>query len=371
MEKGQTAFTKDDSMKLKGIAIIFLVVYHCFVSEKVFTEYNINCFPMTQETAIYLTKYFKACVSIFTFISGYGLYQSYSKVPQERKENREWALSHIIKLLSGLWFVYIFVIVFGQIADGLFVRKYFKEGIVRGILYVFLDMNGMAKLFESPTITGTWWYMGAAVFFILMVPILKAASQKAGWFITCSVIVFLPRVLTIGFPGSMNPYSFLTTFISGMIFSEFDIFKRLENIHLMKNRKADEIFKFIASLLILWFSCLAVLRLAWKTAWEISYTVCPVIFICFCWKYIIRIPILKNILWYLGKYSMNIFLVHSILKNRYLRTFLYSLRNYWLIPLALLIISLIISVFTEKIKKIIRYDKGISKLCVYANKLLC
>lgn len=368
MEKN--AFTKQDSMRIKGIAIILLMFYHCFVSDKIFTKYNITFFPLTKEIADVFTDYFKICVPVFAFISGYGLYRSYSQINKERTEISKWTLTRSLKLLSGFWFVYICTLILGQMIDNMPQRVYFKEGKVRGVIYMLLDATGFAKLFGSKTVTVTWWYIGAALLFILLVPILMGASRRGGWGITCAMIILIPRVFKVGFPGSMNPYSFLLAFAGGMIFAEVGVFEKLDAIHLVKSRKLDEVLKFIIAVIILAASVLVYERMTWGLIWEIPFAVCPIIFLCFCRKYVIRIPLLKNILWYLGKYSMNMFLIHSILKNRYLKPFLYSFRYYWLIPLVLLAISLAFSVGLEWIKKVVRYEKGINKLLTYLIRVI-
>ena len=79
--------------------------------------------------------------------------------------------------------------------------------------------------------------------------------------------------------------------------------------------------------------------------------------ICFCRKYIVIIPGLQKLLMFLGRHSMNIYLIHNVLKNRYLMDVLYHFRHFLLIPLVLLIISLIGSICIEWLKKITGYDR--------------
>lgn len=366
----KNTFTKQDSMRIKGIAVILLMFYHCFVSDKVFTKYEIAFFPLTKGIAGVFTDYFKICVPIFAFISGYGLYKSFSQIVPERKEIEKWTMTRIWKLMSGFWFVLVCTWALCQIIDGMPQKVYFEEGGVRGILYMLLEATGFARLFGGKVFTVTWWYIGAAVFFILLVPLLMAAVRHVGWGITCALIILLPRIFLVGFPGSMNPYSFLMAFAGGMIFSEMGLFEKLDKICLVKNKKTDGAIQFLIALGILLASILVYERMTWKVVWEIPFMVCPVIFFCFCRKYVIHIPVLKDILWYLGKHSMNMFLIHSIIKNRYLSEFLYSFRYYWLIPFVLLAISLVFSIVLEWVKKAVRYDAGMNKLLTYLVRMI-
>jgi len=69
-EKIKTDFTfsSTDSFILKGIAICLMLWHHLFTT--------IEC----GEVALYWGRLGKVCVSIFLFVSGYGLYVQYSKV---------------------------------------------------------------------------------------------------------------------------------------------------------------------------------------------------------------------------------------------------------------------------------------------------
>ncbi|MDE6025049.1 MAG: hypothetical protein K2G45_06325, partial [Lachnospiraceae bacterium] len=79
--------------------------------------------------------------------------------------------------------------------------------------------------------------------------------------------------------------------------------------------------------------------------------------IVFCVEFINQIPGINKVLIFLGKHSMNIYLVHSILKNIYLKEQLYSLHNWFLILVALLAVSIVISYLIEGLRKLCKVDK--------------
>lgn len=237
---------------------------------------------------------------------------------------------------------------------------YFKKPI-SGCFYLILDGLGMARLFGTPTMSGPWWYMGATVVFIAALPFLYNLTKKYGYFAVSAVIIFLPRVFNIGCPGSMNPYTFLPAFLAGMFFADKEVFRKIEK---RKNDcgKARLFWQFLADILILLLSFAAYTNMSWGVMWELQFALCPVILIVFCRKYIIRLPGLRKILVMLGKYSMNIFFIHSLLKNKICTDFIYSFKSFWIIPFVLLLISLAISMLVEFIKKAVGYEKSISKL---------
>lgn len=199
--------------------------------------------------------------------------------------------------------------------------------------------------------------MGAAILFIALIPLFMKLRQKIGYFVIALLIVFIPRLLKVGYPGSINPYCFILALLAGMCFAEYKLFEKCSETHLLKNKYLDNILKFILSLAILIISIVVCDRTERYQIWELHYAIAPVIAICFCKQYVIRIPILKNILAFLGKHSMNVFLIHTFIRYTFFADFTYSFKYFWLIALVLLAISLGISVVLELIKKGIHFDK--------------
>lgn len=76
----------------------------------------------------------------------------------------------------------------------------------------------------------------------------------------------------------------------------------------------------------------------------------------FFFTFVGQIPGISHLLALLGKYSMNIFLIHTFLYYYYFGTFIYSFRYWLLIAAVLLGISLAVSMAIEGLKKLCRYD---------------
>ena len=62
---------------------------------------------------------------------------------------------------------------------------------------------------------------------------------------------------------------------------------------------------------------------------------------------------------FLGKHSMNIFLIHSFYRDVFFHKFTYSFYYAWLDYIVLMAISLVTSIVLEWFKKLIRYEKFI------------
>lgn len=355
-------FSKTDSLCLKGIAITIMMFFHCFCSVERFKNYTVIFEPFSQDFIVKLTSTFNICVSIFAFVTGYGLYLSASKRCVDAKSIKKWSIDRYIKTFSGYWVVYLLSFVITYIYQSYPYQVYFKKNFIRGIAYIFTDFLGFSDLFGTPTLCGTWWYMSAALIFIVLVPIIIKTSKKIGYVPVIIMIIVLPRILDLGYLTGTSPYSFLLALIAGMIFAQYNVFEKLLNIKLIRNKRLDDIVQFILWTALLIASLYVWVKLEKSKYWEYHYALQPLISIFYCRKYIIRIPVVNKILAFLGKHSMNIFLVHTFFRYTFFRDFTYSFKYFWLIAIVLLGISLGVSILIELLKKIIRYDKFVSKL---------
>ena len=71
MEK--SSFTKKDTNIIKGCAIIFLMIHHCFRTSARYAGYDINFAPLNQQMVTYLAAFLKICVPMFVFLTAYGM----------------------------------------------------------------------------------------------------------------------------------------------------------------------------------------------------------------------------------------------------------------------------------------------------------
>lgn len=360
--KNINAFSKTESMCLKGIAIIMMMFHHCYRSVDRFEDYYVDFEPFTMEFIVNISDYFKICVSIFAFITGYGLYLSLRKRCGSAQEIEEWIYKRLIKTMAGFWLVYILVFVVTQIYAGYPISIYFIKGGVRGCIYALIDFLGLAFFFSTPTLVGTWWYMSAAIVFVILMPIFVKWRSKLGYTTLFLVVMAIPRLMGNGYPGGVSVMSFLTPLIMGMVFAEYDIFDKLKKLRTVKNRMLDEILQFVISTFILVASIIIWWRFARDVVWEYHLGLAAIIAIIYCWKYIIPIPVVKDILRFFGKHSMNIFLVHSFIRYVFFEKFIYGFEQFLLIVTVLFSISLVISIVIEFVKKIIRYDRFINMM---------
>ena len=98
-------FTKDNTLALKGIAILMMMFHHCFRVTGLFENYEVSFFPFNQNFVVQMSDTFKISVSIFAFITGYGLVLSLRKLSKKydwtNKQIGKWTVNRIIKTLAG------------------------------------------------------------------------------------------------------------------------------------------------------------------------------------------------------------------------------------------------------------------------------
>lgn len=371
MEKKE--FSRENTLALKGIAIIMMMFHHCFRVKSLFKGYKVSFFPLNQEFVIQMSLTFKICVSFFVFITGYGLFLSLKKLNEKnnwtKKEICQWTVDRLIKLLSGFWIITIFSYIFCQIMDGRTGQIFFKNGILYGITDMLLNFLGLSNLFKTNTFNSAWWYMTIAVLFVIAIPVLVKLFNKYGYFTVIAAVIAIPRLLGWKYVNS-SFISFLFPLCLGCLFAEKNLMVRIANFKIGKNKYMSKCLKFIIETVLLIVLYLLYSKLNADMFWEIRYGLIPVCLMIYLYEFYIDLPVVKQVLKFLGKHSMNIFLIHEFIRTYYFTNWLYSFKNFTKIAIVLLLSSLAISICIEFVKKIIRFPKIVDLMQSKVDKLI-
>lgn len=105
MEK-KVKFTKDDTLLVKGIAIILMVCNHLFpIPEWIFPENQFISIPIGGKTlAAYFGGFSKICVAIFALLTGMAMFYTYSN------KSLFVAYKHTLKKLPNFFVTYWIVL---------------------------------------------------------------------------------------------------------------------------------------------------------------------------------------------------------------------------------------------------------------------
>ncbi len=359
--------TKNDSFAIKGLAIILMLFHHLFCTANRFKGFEVDFTPFNQNFVVNVAFLFKVCVSIFAFITGYGLLKSIAGQKFNRKDIVKWNATRLIKTMSGFWFIYVIAFIVTMIIDRLPYTTYFEKTPYAGTFYAVNDFLGLANLLKTPSLCGTWWYMSAAIVFILIIPLVYAISKKVGYLPIILLITALPRLLKIGYTGGTNIYTFILPVIFGMMFADYDLFNKIE-AKLPKNKVISYIVSFVLFGGIIGLGYIIMLKYDRTAAWELNYGVIPLAFICFFRFCIIRIPGIDKALEFLGKHSMTIFLTHTFMRYNYLTDTIYSFKHFMLIFVIFFAMSLALALVLDFIKKLCKYDTLINKITAKIQK---
>lgn len=348
-------FTKKDSLALKGIAILMMYVHHFYLSPERWAGYTVDFFPLTESMTVYLAEFLKTCVCVFVFITGYGMTQSLKQKHPDFRPSSTDMLSYtrhrLVSLLSNFIFVYLLVILV-SFPTGRFFEIYGRSG--SSILYVLVDMFGLAKLFKTPSYVGTWWYMSLAIVLVVLFPLFVKLYREYRWAFLFAVML-LPRFLNLRIVNT-NLLHYTLAMALGMCCAESDLFSRWKNFEETRLRKIPKILLFLFHLLLL--AALVVFRQsdAGQGLLEVFDGIIPVYIAYFGRLYPFRLRGLSPVLRFLGKHSMNMFLTHTLIRTTFFQDFSYSFGNAWLNVLVLLVITVLLSMVIEALKKLVHFS---------------
>lgn len=359
-------FTKEHTMQMKGIAIIILLFHHCFLNaqrwatvpyEKLATTkgwgyYPISFAPFSSHTIQYLASFSKICVAMFVFMTGYGMWVSYES--QKKKTTMSnYIKKRMVTLMTGFLIIFVVTEILA-IPTGRFIEVYGHD--FRSVVYMIIDALGLATLLGTPLFCLTWWYMSLAIVLIMIFPFVHSIMEKYQWVVVVASII-VPRAC--GFGQSTDLFRYLLAYTLGMYFAQHDLLARIKE-KFMEQNVAGKLLSLIVSLigLAVIIKCRQNAWIGWKYLdfWD-GFAAMYVIVISYI--YILNGKWIVKGLGFLGKHSMNIFLIHSFYRDVFFHEFTYSFYYAWLDYIVLMAISLVTSIVLEWFKKLIRYEKFI------------
>ena len=359
-------FTKEHTMQMKGIAIIILLFHHCFLNaqrwatvpyEKLATTkgwgyYPISFAPFSSHTIQYLASFSKICVAMFVFMTGYGMWVSYES--QKKKTTMSnYIKKRMVTLMTGFLIIFVVTEILA-IPTGRFIEVYGHD--FRSVVYMIIDALGLAKLLGTPLFCLTWWYMSLAIVLIMIFPFVHSIMEKYQW-----VVVFASIIVTraCGFGQSTDLFRYLLAYTLGMYFAQHDLLARIKEKFMEQNMAGKLLFLIVSLIgLAVIIKCRQNAWIGWKYLdfWD-GFAAMYVIVISYI--YILNGKWIVKGLGFLGKHSMNIFLIHSFYRDVFFHEFTYSFYYAWLDYIVLMAISLVTSMVLEWFKKLIRYEKFI------------
>ena len=239
----------------------------------------------------------------------------------------------------------------------------FQTSVFYGLWNALLELLGLTHIVQqmaSQSILGTWWYMGAALAFILLLPTVAFLLSNIGPAGTLGLVFLLPRVLR-QYPGNCSFYSFFPIFCIGSVFAKYEVFQHIDGFFATKKPFAGKMTKLLLFLLLTVLAYKTYYFLDEKIWWDFKFCILPIPLILLMVDICKLIKPLKTALAFLGKHSVNIYLIHNFIRI-YAPELVYGRGHFIVVYAVLLCGALIVSFCVEKLKKVTRYELLINKL---------
>lgn len=344
----------------KGFFVLAMILHHILSPEM--GSFIVNS---TGKDIPYLLSqigfYSKICVGGFAFLSAYGITKKWITKTACADTDNSIIITRLVKFYFSFWPIFII----GLIGSTLFGDTPLNELYINPHTGAFswvlplIDTLGLSCLLGTPMLNISWWYIPIALFIILATPLFNHLYTQYK-FAFIGVICILPYVLDMS-----DTNLFLTIPALGVMFAREDLLTKLKATGQKSIPK--RILKYLLALLMLYIT------------FELSRSLLalPILPLgtfagmYFCFIVLSDIPVLRNILEFIGKHSANIYFVHTFLYYYWFSYSIYNTGNLFVVYMITLIGALTISIILELCKKIVRYNKLEQSAISHLTKLIC
>ncbi len=320
--------SKGEGWFIKGVAVLLMLMHHQWGFPETMTEVHI---PHALQA---LGESGKICVSMFLFMSGYGL----QKVYRERKCTFADVGKRILKTYQGVWKVFF----------------------VCMPIFIFAGMqrfNALECLLNAicvmQTYNHTWWFILLYVEFLVCLPLIANGGDRK--FIAIMIILSLvTRGLGYMYEGRVfgNPrwiYAYTVYFLMGCFFAR-ECSKKVNILALMEKKMGIKMSVGVR-LAIVGAACCLLFAARRATGWTgITICITPLFVLMLHYAFqLLKCTALREIGVALGKHSMNMWLIHAFFCFFYLQKWFFSITvNPYLLLLLLIVISFGCSVVVNR-----------------------
>jgi hypothetical protein len=347
----KSSFSKEHTLITKGILIIMLLAHHVFAAKSA-APYEINTVIHNTTLFYNLAIFCRICIAGFAFLTAYGMTQSFQNAESDDpKSLLRLTVRRLIKLETTIIPVYLLAVLYKRFVMLESLQTlYREEGQSLGAmaLHMLLDMTGLSHYTQTPKINVTWWYLSYAILLIVAMPFIYMAYKKFRYLLIPAGCL-LPYAI---FNSEISFALLLPVAVLGTAFSYENLFDKLR----CRNKKQA-----VTGLALCAAMIYAAYLLHITANATLSYTLAAVIpYVAY--EYVSKIPGVRTVLKFLGRYATNMFLTHTFIYYYFYTDFIYSFHYAPLILLVLIVLSLLVSIAIELIKKWTGYDRICSKI---------
>lgn len=277
--------TKQASLAIKGAGILLMLLHHYLDPNRV-QVYDYTSLLFNTDQLQILRDATKVCVPVFVFVSGYGLYESYTR----GKLNPG-------KRVFGLWKHFFPCFLVSVLLFALFRPQQFDDLSRFDWLCSAL---GISQMMNAEPLCTTWWYMSTAYTLVIFAPLLYYLLNRIDGLAYMGIALLLPGVLYIKYTGDSLLIDWLPAFALGALTNKYSLARFL---HLKSWSWA------LAPLtLAIGFIGYQFLQNHGQREWALTFATAGVVITALC---LAKAAWLNRLLVFFGRYSNPIFLLHT------------------------------------------------------------
>jgi len=341
--------TKRDSNIIKGIAILCMFFHHLFGTSSGFTGLELTGLIISSEVTVRIANLLKVCVAIFALVSGYGLYVGALNAENKiGKLSFRWILRETLKrywgIIKDIWVILplmiIFTKIFGFSRTPSLVWK--NGGIIKEIKGFAANMTATAGIFHYKWFVTSWWYLGIAVIFVIVFPIIYWLMRHIWSIIPLMIVCVIPFVSHVNARHD-NIWRYLPAFVLGMFLADTKLIDKLKDLI-----KQSVIKHILFGIVVVALYVLTLYLNSLYSKHFIFQSLQAALIAAAATAFLAVIPYLNKALEVIGRNSKYMWLIHVYIYGQVLGEKLFALKNIWIIWTVLLIISLAVSVVLKK-----------------------
>lgn len=347
--------TKTDSLAIKGIAICLMLCWHLFYCPN---PVGIEFGDITKAVGIVGDT----CVSMFVFISGYGLSKAYLRVFNETEQcliattgSFPFILKRLVKFYTNFWFVFFLFVPIGVYLFNIPIIHQ-DEGMSTNIQRILIN------LFLGGSYNPNWWFNGLIVVLYVLFPVIYPSVR------------YSPLVSMVGAMLLVNiEFYFVPVYIGIYVFVFIlGIYLSINGRQLTEALRLNKISVFLKLLFCVFlfggviFELLQFEERVGRTIYSTGirlYNFLTILFVAFVVYGLRYLKFVYSFFSMLGKHSANIYWTHQFIFYFWFPDFIFSPRNPLLIFMLLLTVSLLASIVVEKLKNAIGFYVFQERLC--------
>lgn len=283
-----------------------------------------------------LSKVSKVCVAIFVFLSGYGL-MAQTQAKGSLGSISSFYFHRFKKLYFNYWFIWLIFVPISYYYFGMTFEKVYHSP-----WHLFTDLLGInGVFFDAMNYNPTWWFYSCIILLYLFFPLFYVLNKEDS--ITIVLLSFVLTFLPVPYVSAIRGYAI--AFCLGICLVPTIELKQKQSFYL----SPKSIRLKMGGILVLVFILFVFYR--FSNSYPLLIDILITLAMIRLYTYLNVPKKIKPALLFLGKHSMNIFLIHTFIAEFWFKDFVYVSHNPFIALITIFAICIPLSMCLEYLKK--------------------